>query len=135
MTKKKRKKVLLICVPLILLLGALIFAGNYMVSFAIGRTTGTTDVAPPSEVSEEDSREISENWEQLAQETQDWGATVQWEKVSVQSEDGLLLSGEYALNAEPSSLWLIAGHGSAYSMDPELYFGTVFEFITPYMNQ
>ena len=108
---KKRKTVLLICVPLILLLGALIFTGNYMVSFAIGRTTGTMDVAPPSEVSEEDSREISENWQQLAQETQDWSKTVQWEKVTVQSEDGLLLSGEYALNTEPSSLWLIAVHG------------------------
>lgn len=77
MPKKKKMAVTVLCALLLLLLAALIFAGNYMVSFAIGRTTGTTDVAPPSVVSEEDSRAITENWQRLAQQTQDWAEAVQ----------------------------------------------------------
>ncbi len=113
MPKRKKKKIALIVIGalVVLLLGGLIFAGNYMVSFAIGRTTGTTDVAPPSVVSEADARTISENWQRLARQTRDWGETVRRESVTVRSEDGLRLSGEYALNPEPSHLWLIAVHG------------------------
>lgn len=111
MSKKKKIAVTALGVLLLLLLAAALFAGNYMVSFTIGRTTGTTNVAPPSEVSEEDNRAISENWKQLARQTQDWGTTIQRESVTVRSADGLTLSGEYALNAAPSHLWLIAVHG------------------------
>ena len=111
MSKRKKNALIVICVLLILLFAAVLFAGNYMVSFAIGRTTGTTNVAPPSEVSEEDNRAISENWRRLAQQTQDWGETIRRESVTVQSADGLTLSGKYALNADPSHLWLIAVHG------------------------
>ena len=109
---KKKKIIVCICVCLaVLLLAGLLFAGNYMVSFAIGRTTGTTKVAPPSVVSEEDNRIISENWKQVSQQAQDWGETIQREKVTVKSADGLNLSGEYALNPEPSHQWVIAVHG------------------------
>ena len=111
MSKKKKMAVTVLCALLLLLLAALIFAGNYMVSFAIGRTTGTTDVAPPSVVSEEDSRAITENWQRLAQQTQDWAEAVQRQGVTVQSADGLTLSGEYILQDQPSHLWLIAVHG------------------------
>ena len=111
MSKRKKNALIVICVLLILLFAAVLFAGNYMVSFAIGRMTGTTNVAPPSEVSEEDNRAISENWRRLAQQTQDWGETIRRESVTVQSADSLTLSGEYALNADPSHLWLIAVHG------------------------
>ncbi len=109
----KRKKIIfsVLCVLLILLFAVSVFAGNYMVSFAIGRSTGTTNVAPPSQVSEEDSRAISENWQRLAQQAKDWGETIRRESVTVKSADGLTLSGEYALNAEPSHRWLIAVHG------------------------
>ena len=96
---------------LVLLLAALILAANYMVDFAIGRTTGTTNVAPPSQVSEEGKSTISENWQKLSEQTQAWGETIQRERVTVQSGDGLTLSGEYAQNPEPSHLWLIAVHG------------------------
>lgn len=109
---KKKKIIICICVCLvILLLAGLLFAGNYLVSFAIGRTTGTTKVAPPSVVSEEDNRTISENWKQVSQQAQDWGETIQREKVTVKSADGLNLSGEYALNPAPSHQWVIAVHG------------------------
>ena len=111
MSKKKKTVWIIVCGLLILLLAAMILAGNYMVSFAIGRTTGTTNVAPPSQVSEEGSRAIRENWQQLSAQTKAWGDTIQRESVSLQSQDGLRLSGEYALNAEPSHLWLIAVHG------------------------
>ena len=111
MTKKKRRIVIILCSLLLLAVAASVFAGNYMVSFAIGRTTGTVNVAPPSQVSQEDSRSISENWQQMAQQTQDWGETIQRESVAILSHDGLTLKGEYALNAEPSHLWLIAVHG------------------------
>ena len=114
MPKKIKVTLIVFCVLLVLALAGVALAGNYMVSFAIGRTAGagnTASIVPPSEVSEEDSRAISDHWQRLAQQTKDWGETVQRESASVTSEDGLTLYAEYALNPEPSHLWLIAVHG------------------------
>ncbi len=111
MSKKKKIVLIVIVILLVVLLAAVLFAGNYMVSFAIGRTTGTTNVVPPSVVTEEDSRIISENWQQMARQGRDWSDTVRREAVTVHSADGLALSGEYILQAETSSLWVIAVHG------------------------
>ena len=111
MQLKKKRLLSVLCILLILLLAALMLAANYMVSFAIGRTTGTTDIAPPSQVSASDSQTISGNWERLSNATRAWGNTVKRQTVTLSSGDGLTLSGEYALNPEPSHLWLIAVHG------------------------
>ena len=111
MSRKKKMKIISLGGVSILLIIALLFAGNYMVSFAIGRTTGTTKVAPQSVVSENDSRSISESWQELTAKTKAWGSSVPWEKVEVKSLDGLSLRGEYALNPEASHRWLIAVHG------------------------
>lgn len=111
MLKKKKIAMLIFCPLFILLIAALLYIGNYMVSFSIGRTTGTADVAPPSEVSEKDTRAISENWQRLAKQTQSWIGTIRREKAAVKSADGLTLIGEYAMNPHPSHLWLIAVHG------------------------
>ena len=111
MTKRKKIIISVICILLIFILVVLLLGANYLVSFAIGRTTGTTDVAPPSVVAEEDSRTISENWRNLIQQTQAWGETVHPETVTIKAADGLTLNGEYALYPEFSHLWVIAVHG------------------------
>ena len=94
-----------------LLAAAVIFAANFMVSFAIGRTTDTARGIASSQVSGGGGRTIPENWQRLSEQTRAWGETVQREQASVQSGDGLTLRGEYALSPEPSSRWLIAVHG------------------------
>ena len=94
-----------------LLLAALIFAGNYLVNFAIGRASAVKNVAPPSQVSQEDSRTISANWQRISQQTRDWEKANPREAASVPAPDGLKLSGEYALNAAPSHRWALILHG------------------------
>ena len=41
-----------------LLIGGLIWGGNYLVTFAIGRSTGLKDIAPESTLSEEATQGI-----------------------------------------------------------------------------
>ena len=110
-TKKKKRILIIICVLLVLLLAALLLIGNYMVDFAIGRTTGTTDVVPPSVVTDEDSRVISENWALIRKQAEEWSGSVTQENVSVRSDDGLTLRGAYAPGLEGSHRWVIAVHG------------------------
>ncbi len=87
------------------------FAGNSLVNFAIGRDADVTDVEPPSQVSREDSRTISSNWQHLSGETREWEKNAVRERVTVLSWDGLTLCGEYVLNPGDSRLWVIAVHG------------------------
>ena len=111
MSKKKRILVIALCFFLLLLPVGLFFVGNYMVNFSIGRTSGTMNIVPPSQVSEEGRKAISDNWERQREQTDAWKETVALQPVSIQSVDGLKLSGEYALNFEPTNRWAITVHG------------------------
>ena len=96
MSKKKKIMVTVLCALLLLLIAGLAFVGNYMVNFAIGRTSGTTNIVPPSQVSEEGRKAISDNWERMREQTDAWKETIELHPVTIQSADGLKLSGEYA---------------------------------------
>ena len=112
-TRGRKKKILLIaaaCLAL-LLLGTLLWGGNYLVSFAIGRATGTTDVVPESTLSEEARQRIHERWQQQALQARDWMEKSVVEKVQLQSSDGLTLRGEAVISDPVSHLWVIAVHG------------------------
>lgn len=109
---KKKKIVLSAALGLvILLIGGLIWGGNYLVTFAIARSTGLKDIAPESTLSDEATQAIIQNWQQQAQQAKDWMAQSAVETVRVQSADGLKLSGEAVVTDPASHRWVIAVHG------------------------
>ena len=109
---RKKKIVLFIVLCLVILLTAgLICGGNYLVTFAIARSTGLKDIAPESTLSEEASQGISRNWQLQSQQARNWMGKANVETVSLQSADGLKLSGEAVITDPESHLWVIAVHG------------------------
>ena len=113
--KKKyfKKKIILTSVLILVLLltGALVWGGNYLVSFAIGRDTATVDVAPASTLSEEAVQDIVDNWEKQKTQADAWMEQSEVETVRIQSADGLSLSGETVVTDAASHRWVIAVHG------------------------
>ena len=109
----RKKKIVLSAVLglVILLVGGLIWGGNYLVTFAIARSTGLKDIAPESTLSDEATQAIIQNWQQQAQQAKDWMAQSAVETVRVQSADGLKLSGEAVVTDPASHLWVITVHG------------------------
>ena len=111
--KYSKKKIILTSVLILVLLltGALVWGGNYLVSFAIGRDTGTVDVAPESTLSEEAVQDIVDNWEKQKTQADAWMERSEVETVRIQSADGLSLSGETVVTDAASHRWVIAVHG------------------------
>ena len=109
----KRKK-LLIIIPVgivILLLAALLFAGNYLVDFAIVRSEAPADVAPASVVTDENASVIDDNYAALKAEADEWMGSCTAEKVQITSHDGLNLVGEMFRTDTARHKWLIGVHG------------------------
>ena len=102
----KTRKILVIVATILVvaLCGGLLWGGNYLVSFAIGRYTGTVNVAPESTLSEETNQGIMQNWQLQAKQAEDWLAASEVETVQIQSEDGLKLNGEVILSGSDSHL-------------------------------
>ena len=111
MSRKKKIILSVVICLMVLLVGGLIWGGNYLVTFAIGRSTGMRDIAPESTLSEEATQGIIQNWQQQTQQAKDWMAHAAVETVQVQSSDGLKLSGGAVITDPASPLWVIAVHG------------------------
>ena len=115
----RKKKIVLsaaVCLA-VLLIGGLVWGGNYLVTFAIARSTGLKDIVPESTLSEEATRGIIQTWQQQARQAQDWMAQSAVETAQIQSADGLRLSGEAVVPDPASHLWVIAVHGYRGSHD------------------
>lgn len=108
--KKKHLYIAVLALVAILMI-ALLLGGNYLVSFAIGRSTGTVNVAPESILDEDEKQQIAENWKRQKKQAEDWKQDARVEKAEVQAADGLTLRGEAVISDETSPLWLIAVHG------------------------
>lgn len=108
-----KKKTLFIAVAalLVILMTVLVLGGNYLVSFALGRSTETGDVAPESVLDEDAKRQITANWEHQKKQAEDWKQNAKVERAEVQAADGQILRAEAVINDEASPLWLIAVHG------------------------
>lgn len=110
----KAKKILLaVIVIIILALVAIdLIGGNYLVTFALSRSSASgADVAPDPVTTDETQKTARENWEQLSKKTEIWLEQVDKEVVSILSDDGLRLEGDI-FSADPSShRWLIGVHG------------------------
>lgn len=109
-TTKRRIKVIALII-LVLILGALIFAGNYLMTFALARKDGSANnVSPASSLSEQDKSIIAANREAFKQQVESWRNETPSTLVSIQSDDGLKLSSEVFINPE-SNNWAITIHG------------------------
>lgn len=118
MKNPKVKKRILICaaVLLVVLLAVDIAGANYLVSFAIGRTTsGGVAVVPKAATTTETRNTVNENWKRIREHTQQWLSQVELETVSIQSSDGLRLEGDLCVTDAASSKWAILVHGYSAS--------------------
>ncbi len=126
---KNKKKVWLgiAAAILVLLLAVLLFGANYLVSFAIGRTTGTVNVAPASTLSDAARSAIAENWQKQKEQAAEWKAGADSKMLYTTSDDGLQLAAEVIVSDESSHRWVIAVHGYRgthnYMDAPASYFG------------
>lgn len=110
--KKKKKLGLKIAIGvLVLLLAVLMFAGNYLVDFAIVRKENAKDVAPESTVTAENQEIIDSNIKEIQEQTDQWLQMVRQEEAELVSEDGLKLKGDVFWTDSGSHKWLIAVHG------------------------
>lgn len=108
---KKITCIVVLCLVLAILLGDF-FGANYLVSFAIGRTTsGGEDVVPESTTTDETRSTVDENWEVIAEETKEWYENTDIETVSISSYDGLTLYADIYHTHPENSKWAILVHG------------------------
>lgn len=85
--------------------------GMYMVNFGIGRKEGMQNIAPESEVSEENSSVIVDNYVVITERMEHWLENAEIEDQSILSDDGLRLAGEVYWTDRDSHLWLLGIHG------------------------
>ncbi len=111
---KKTKKILGIvaAVIVVVLLLVDILGANYLVSFAIGRTTsGGASVAPKPTTTQATRSTVDENWEVIRQETEEWYENNTPEVAQITSADGLKLYADIYTSNPDSHKWVIAVHG------------------------
>ena len=109
----RKKKIILSAAAclMILVIGGLIWGGNYLVTFAIGRSTGMQDIVPEPTLSEETNQGIARNWEDQIRQAREWMENAEVSRAEVRSADGLRLCGEAVITDPASHLWVIAVHG------------------------
>lgn len=90
---------------------ALLFAGNYLVNFAIVRKDTANNVAPESTVTAENQAIIQANTEIIEKQKEDWLAKTEQEIAEIVSDDGLQLKGDVFWTNRDSHKWVIAIHG------------------------
>lgn len=113
MAGKKGKRIFVgvLVSVLVIFIAALIFAGNYLVNYAIGRRSAPAyDVVPASEVVSEDAAVIEKNRSEISAATKAWYEKVEHRVDEIKSADGLSLKGEI-FSQKDSNLWLVAVHG------------------------
>ena len=138
--KRKRKVIWIIGILLVLLLAADLFAGNYMVSFAITRSTASgAAVAPESKNSDAANAQIAEGWSQIREKKEGWYASAEREEVSILSEDGLRLVGDYYPASGDGHRYVLAIHGytgrrSGMISYAQMYASRGFHVLTPDMR-
>lgn len=111
MKKKKRLWIKITAAVLAVVLAVLLFAGNYLVDYAIVRKETAQDVSPESATAAEDQAVIEENRERIQEQKEAWIARTGREDAQITSEDGLALKGDVFWTDRTGHRWLIAVHG------------------------
>ena len=110
---RKGRRILLVCgIIFVVLLAIDLFAGNYLVTYSIGRRTELAeDVAPEPSTSEAANQKVAEGWKTVKAEIDEWLTEAKPELVEISSEDGLRLAADFYPAKEDSHLYVIAIHG------------------------
>lgn len=109
---KTKKKISIIIAVLALLLAIDIGGANYLVSFAIGRTTsGGASVVPEPVTTDATRTAVRRNIKVISAETEKWKNGMTPEYISLMSDDGLKLAGELYTVEDAGSKWAILIHG------------------------
>lgn len=123
---KKKTKAIIAAIVIILLVVD-IFGANYLVSFAVGRTTsGGESVVPTPSTTDETQAVVDENYIKIIEETQAWFDGIATEKVTIQSDDNLQLAGEICEANTDSHKWAILVHGYSGSHGMMWTFGHMY---------
>ena len=111
-TKRKRLIAVAVAAVIVVLLTADLFAGNYLVSFALERSSASgSAVAPEPETSAETNAAVAFSAGAISEKTSAWLEKAEREDVEIVSDDGLRLVGEIFPAPEDSHHWVIAVHG------------------------
>ena len=111
-TKRKRLIAVAVAAVIVVLLAADLFAGNYLVSFALERSSASgSAVAPEPETSAETNAAVAFSAGAISEKTSAWLEKAEREDVEIVSDDGLRLVGEIFPAPEDSHHWVIAVHG------------------------
>ncbi len=104
------KRIALIVVAVLVALD--IFAGNYLVSFALSRANASGIAVAPTPTTTEDTQDtVDKVWSTITELTDKWMDSAQKSVVSIRSGDGLDLVGDIFTTDTNSHKWLIAIHG------------------------
>jgi fermentation-respiration switch protein FrsA (DUF1100 family) len=115
MSKKSKgstiiKRIVIIAVVALVALD--LFAGNYLVSFALSRASASgVAVAPTPTTTEDTQNTVNKVWETISKLTDEWVDSAKKTAVSIKSDDGLNLVGDIFNTDSNSHKWLIAIHG------------------------
>ncbi len=89
-----------------------ILAGNYLVTFALSRSSASgAEVAPEPKTTEETNDKVTSVWEKMSVMTDKWVDSANKTVVSITAKDGLSLVGDVFLTDSDSHKWLIGIHG------------------------
>ncbi len=104
------KRIALIVVAVLVALD--IFAGNYLVSFALSRANASGIAVAPTPTTTEDTQDtVDQVWSTISELTDKWMDSAEKTVVSIKSDDGLDLVGDIFTTDTNSHKWLIAIHG------------------------
>ncbi len=113
--KKTRRKIIIRNTAIILVVAFLaldIFAGNWLVNFALSRASASgLAVAPTPTTTEDTQSKVNSVWEKMSALTDSWVESASKKEVNISSKDGLNLIGDVFNTDENSHKWLIAVHG------------------------
>ncbi len=112
--KNKVSKIIkwVVAIVLIAFVALDIFAGNYLVTFAISRSTASgIAVAPTPTTSDDTKNTVDRVWKEISELTNNWVDSSAKEVVSISSSDGLNLVGDVFITDANSHNWVIAIHG------------------------
>ena len=115
MSKKLKRSILIkriVIIAVVALLALDLYAGNYLVSFALSRASASgVAVAPEPTTTEDTQNTVNKVWETISKLTDEWVDSAKKTVVSIKSGDGLDLVGDIFNTDAGSHKWLIAIHG------------------------
>ncbi|MCR5791400.1 MAG: alpha/beta hydrolase [Lachnospiraceae bacterium] len=128
----KTKKKTVLCVILALLIAADLIISEILFLFALGRPKKVhSDVMPDPVTTEEVQDTVSMNRKALHEKTDAWLESAERERVTIESEDGLLLVGEMFFTDRSSHLWVLAAHGYGYTGTRQ----AMYDYMLPYAER